>query len=137
MAEIHMPRAEPHDAPVHHETSDVNIRGIFVFAGGLAVVMALVGVVVWALFQYFAARESRAAAVQYPLASQASRVPPEPRLQINPRQDLSDLLAHEDQTLTTYGWIDKNAGIVRIPIERAMTLTVERGLPTRTIESKR
>ena len=131
MAEIHLPHAERPDDLVHHETSDVNIRGIFGFAGGLAAVIAFVGVVVWVLFQYFSAREASRTPIQYPLASQATRVPPEPRLQTNPRQDLSDLRAHEDQTLTTYGWIDKNTGVVRIPIERAMTLTVERGLPAR------
>jgi hypothetical protein len=36
-----------------------------------------------------------------------------------------------DQRLTTYGWVDRNAGKVHIPIERAIQLTAERGLPTR------
>jgi len=58
-------------------------------------------------------------------------VPPEPRLQTNPRQDLSDLRAREDQTLSSYGWVDRNAGVVRIPIDQAIKLTLERGLPAR------
>jgi hypothetical protein len=59
------------------------------------------------------------------------RLPPEPRLQTEPREDLRNLRESEERTLTTYGWVDRNAGVVRIPIDRAMTLTVERGLPSR------
>ena len=59
-------------------------------------------------------------------------MPPEPRLQTNPREDLRELRAKEDELLGSYGWVDKNAGVVRIPIEDAMKLTVERGLPART-----
>ena len=61
-------------------------------------------------------------------------MPPEPRLQTNPRQDLSNLRAREDALLNSYGWVDKNTGVVRIPIERAMQLIVERGLPTRQVQ---
>ena len=38
----------------------------------------------------------------------------------NPK--LKDLHAREHEELTTYGWVDKEAGTVRIPIERAMEL---------------
>ena len=58
-------------------------------------------------------------------------MPPEPRLQTNPRQDLRDLRAARRRVLKSYGWVDKNAGVVRIPIDEAMKLTVERGLPAR------
>jgi len=138
MAEIHAPHAEGGRTPIRHETSDVDIRGVFAFAAGLVVVTAFAAFCVWTLFQYFAAREARVVPRRYPLAVETGQLPPEPRLQTNPRQDLRDLRAREDQTLTTYGWVDKNAGIVRIPIERAMSLTVERGLPTRSaVEDKR
>jgi hypothetical protein len=59
------------------------------------------------------------------------RLPPEPRLQTDPRDDMANLRRSEDDVLDSYGWVDRNAGVVRIPIERAMTLVVERGLPTR------
>jgi len=133
MAEMHLPHAEhaPADASVDHETSDVNIRAIFGFAIGLTVASVVIAFAVWLLFQYFSARESQATFMEYPLATQESRLPPEPRLQTNPRQDLSDMRAREEQALQSYGWVDKNAGVVRIPIERAMQLVVERGLPTR------
>ena len=60
------------------------------------------------------------------------RVPPPPRLQVNEALDLADLRASEDAVLNTYGWIDKNAGIVHIPIDQAMKRVVEEGLPTRS-----
>jgi hypothetical protein len=58
-------------------------------------------------------------------------LPPEPRLEANPYQALQALRAREDHILEQYAWIDKAKGIVRIPIERAMDLAAERGLPTR------
>ena len=120
---------------VHHEESDVNVRGLFGFAAGLSLVVGLVAFVVWLLFQFFAAREARKAAPEFPLATQQeNRLPPEPRLQTNPRQDLSDLRSEEDQILTSYGWADRNAGVVRIPIDQAMKLTIQRGLPTRQVK---
>jgi hypothetical protein len=119
-------------APSHHEESDVNIRGIFGFAAGLAVVTAAIGVIVWGLFVYFNTREQGAELPAFPLAAtQEHRLPPEPRLQTNPREDLRDLRDAEQETLTTYGWVDRNAGVVRIPIDDAIKLTLQRGLPSR------
>ena len=45
--------------------------------------------------------------------------------------NLQTFREHEDEKLTTYGWIDKNTGVVRIPIDRAKDLLLERGLPVR------
>jgi hypothetical protein len=113
------------------EQRDVNVGAVFGFAIGLAVVSVAVCVVVWLLFGYFAHRDAGGAR-QYPLsASQDSRLPPEPRLQVHPREDLRELRAQEDALLHSYQWVDKSAGVVRIPIEQAMRLTIERGLPTR------
>jgi hypothetical protein len=117
---------------VRHETSDVNIRAILGFGFGLLMTGIVVHVLVWLLFVYFASRESQSAAREFPLAvEQQNRLPPEPRLQTNPRQDLGELRAREDRLLKSYGWVDKSNGIVRIPIDEAMRLTVERGLPSR------
>ena len=55
------------------------------------------------------------------------RQPPAPRLQTLPAQDLAAVRAEEDRTLTTYGWVDEQAGIVRIPIDEAMKILAERG----------
>jgi len=44
---------------------------------------------------------------------------------------------HEHEILTTYGWADKSAGVVRIPIDRAKDLLIERGLPVRGAETRK
>lgn len=120
--------------PSHHEESDVNIRAILLFAAGLVVVTAFIGLVVWGLFRYFNAREESTGALSFPLAvSQERRLPPEPRLQTNPREDLRELREAEQDALTTYGWVDRNAGVVRIPIDEAIRLTLQRGLPSRQV----
>lgn len=119
------------DHAVHHETSDVNVGGIFGFALGLFMTGVAILVIVWRLLLFFSAHEARVMP-EFPLAAeQENRLPPEPRLQTNPRQDLRDLRSAEEAVLTGYGWVDKKAGIARIPIDEAMTLTVERGLPAR------
>ena len=126
----HEPQVNPE---VHHESSDVNIRAIFGFGAALIVVAAVVHLLIYVLFGYFDSREGLPVVAEYPLATTEShRVPPEPRLQTNPRQDLADLRAKEDEQLGSYGWVDRNAGVVRIPIDAAIKLTLERGLPSRT-----
>jgi hypothetical protein len=55
-----------------------------------------------------------------------------PHLQVQPAEDLAQFRASEENALTSYGWIDRTAGVVRIPIARAMDLLLERGLPTRS-----
>jgi hypothetical protein len=58
-------------------------------------------------------------------------LPPAPRLQVMPAEHLKVYRAEEDVQLNTYGWVDKGAGIVHIPIERAMELSLQRGFPVR------
>ena len=146
MADGHPPHAapEPPDGPeVRHETSDVNIRGILLFAAGLIVAALFINVGVWLLFELFSARAARRAAPEYPLAAtERMRVPPEPRLQPfppewrTPREDLAALRAKDRELLATYGWVDENGGVVRIPIDEAMKLVVLRGLPARETGNK-
>jgi hypothetical protein len=115
-----------------HETTDANVKAVFVFGAGLLAVAIAIHVMVWLLFRYFDTEAKYTLVPQYPIAiSHEQELPPEPRLQTNPREDLLELRAREDALLATYGWVDRNAGVVRIPIDRAMQLTLERGLPAR------
>jgi hypothetical protein len=119
------------NAMVHHEESDINIRGVLQFAAGLAVIAIVIHVLIWGMFRLLDRREARADTSDYPLAvGQDTVLPPEPRLQTMPRQDLRDLRAIENEKLNGYTWVDRGAGTVRIPI-KAMRLTLERGLPSR------
>jgi hypothetical protein len=131
MAETQLTHA--HDDHVHHERSDVNVGGVLLFGAGLFVVAAVVHLLIWALFGFFDSREAVRRVREYPLAAQENQVPPEPRLQISPREDMRELRDREDELLTSYGWVDRNAGVVRIPIEEAMKIVVQRGLPARQV----
>lgn len=124
---------EPHRDDIGHEASDVNIRGVVAFGVGLLLLGGVVYVVVWLFLGFLTTRTNQAAAqLAYPLAAgQEDRLPPEPRLQTNPRADLRELRESEDKRLDSYGWVDRNAGIVHIPIDQAMKLTLQQGLPSR------
>ena len=61
---------------------------------------------------------------------------PAPELQIDPAQDMERYQLPRKETLASYGWVDRQAGIARIPIERAMELIAERGLPAAPAPSK-
>src|SRR5712691_4817511 len=111
---------QTHDNPeVRHEESDVNVRAIFAFCAGLVAVGLAVHFGVWLMFRYLSSREAVREPIAYPLAAGQDRVPPEPRLQTNPREDLRALRAREDALLHSSAWVDKSAGVVRIPIDQA------------------
>jgi hypothetical protein len=55
-----------------------------------------------------------------------------PMLLANPTQDMNEFRQSQEKKLASYGWVDEKAGVVRIPIKRAMDLLLERGLPVET-----
>ena len=80
--------------------------------------------------------KSEASERRYPLAAtEERRVPPVPRLQQFPRNELYTFRNEERDRLETYGWESKAAGTVHIPIEEAMKLMVERGLPAQATDA--
>jgi hypothetical protein len=110
-----------------HETRDVDARAIGWAGLGLAVAVPLVLWGMWALLGHYRARAAREGPGPTPLAGVAvPRRPPEPRLQTHPLRDMAALRAEEDLLLDGYAWVDRRAGIVRIPIERAMALLAAR-----------
>jgi len=114
-----------------YERTDADTKYLAGFAVGLVVLM-LVGMFAMRLMYVEMAefRETRDPVLS-PLAAELPKDPPEPRLQVLPAADLQRALAEDQQKLTGYGWVEPNAGVVRIPVERAMDLVVERGLPVR------
>lgn len=123
---------------VRHERSDVNVRAILSVGAGLAAVTMVMAGLVWLLVLLLARSNADTAPREFPLAATyEQRLPPEPRLQTNPREDLQTLRQAEERLLRTYGWVDKDSGVVRIPIDEAMRLTLERGLPSRSPEGRK
>ena len=118
-----------------HEKRDISIRGILMFGGILVITTGVVLLLMAWMFHYFAGLEMKADVPPSPLA-ETRRPPPEPRLQVLPADDLKAMRAAEDAQLNDYGWVNRQTGIVRIPINRAIELLAERGLPVRGHETK-
>ena len=62
------------------------------------------------------------------VAVNPQKMPPEPRLQKEPRIDLKEFRASEETLINSYGWVDPAKGTVRIPVSRAMDLVAKEGL---------
>jgi hypothetical protein len=118
--------AEPNAANPGYETRDVNIRAVLWLGIGVGGGTILVGALLWLLLAGFVHRAERRERPLSPLAAER-KGPPAPHLQDAPLVDYREFRAREDHLLSTYGWADKEKGTVRIPIERAMELLVERG----------
>jgi|SRR5271166_3393952 len=126
-----------------YERSDIGVAGVLYFLLGLAVAGLLAYFVVDGLYSYL---DKRSQAEQAPVNPLVTNAPadtrhiardypqgafPSPKLEEDERGQLNGIRLKEEQTLSTYDWIDKNAGTVRIPIDRAMDLIAQRGLPVR------
>ena len=126
-----------------YERRDIGVAGVLYFLLGLAVAGLLVYFVVNGIYHYL---DKRSEAEQAPVNPLVTNAPtdtrhiqkdypqgafPNPKLEEDERGQLNGIRLKEEQTLSTYDYIDKNAGTVRIPIERAMDLIAQRGLPVR------
>jgi hypothetical protein len=126
-----------------YEHQDLQASGILYFLLGLAVVTLLCIV---ALRGAFAVLDHREKTLEPPVNPLVTNVPadtrhiapeypqsafPNPKLEEDERGQLNGIILNEDKALYSYGWVDEKAGIVHIPIERAMELIAQRGLPVR------
>ncbi len=132
-----------------YERRDIGVAGVLYFLAGLAACGILIHFLVSGIYAYLEKRSETNQPAVSPLIQKApadtrhvSRDYPQtafptPRLEENERGQLDDIRLEEEQTLSTYGWVDQKAGTVRIPIDRAMDLLVQRGLPVRQGEGER
>src|SRR6266511_3050364 len=113
------------------ETRDADVRIVALLCVGLLILIGGVLLLLGGIYDYFIARQTRSGG-PFSVPAVTRQLPPEPRLLVNPTRNLQEMRAREDEVLHSYGWVDRQAGIVRIPIDRAIDLLVERGLPART-----
>jgi hypothetical protein len=116
------------------ESSDVSIRGVLIFVGTLLVTALVIHFALYFMEWHFKNRELRRkgpGAQPQVRSSVARALPafPEPRLQVSPPADLDTFRAREEEALASYGWVNKSSGIVRVPIQRAMEIIAQKGLP--------
>jgi hypothetical protein len=126
-----LPEIKPHEpARRGHEERDVNVWAVGKFGIALALLCIAALALLLGVFRFFEKEIAGPAAPPRELGMQDGS-PLEPRLQETPLQDLKQIRAVEDQILGSYGWVDKEKGIVRLPIDRAIDLLAQRGLPAR------
>jgi hypothetical protein len=130
-----------------YERSDIGVGGVLYFLLGLVVLGLITHFIVTGLFHYL---QNRTQAEQAPVSPLVTNAPedtrhlstdyreylkqnfPSPQLEIDERTQLNSIITAQEVQLSTYDYIDKNVGTVRIPIDRAMELIAQRGLPVRT-----
>jgi hypothetical protein len=124
------PQGRRRAVSVGYEKRDANAKWLF----GIVLFLAICGLIMHLVLAGVLGRMEKtpASADRWSGANPISAKPPPPNLQISSTADLKAFRAREERDLNTYGWVDKNAGIVRVPIARAMELVLQRGLPTRT-----
>jgi hypothetical protein len=111
------------------EERDTDARVISRFGIALGGIVIVACFTIWFVFDQFAAREkARSAEPSSLVQQQGATQPPAPRLQANPPAELRQFREDEDAVFNTYGWVDPQHGVVRIPVSRAMDLAAERGL---------
>jgi hypothetical protein len=127
------------------ETEDLSPQGVFYFMAGLAVVGLMIYFVVIGMYKFLDAYDRKHETPMNPMAVQTGVDPrtmsahqiqeqvdktfPKPVLEHSEQLQFGEVLEKQDRTLASYDWVDQKQGIVRIPIDKAMELLAQRGLP--------
>lgn len=136
-----------HGHPGHEtsfETEDLSTRGVFVFMIGLAVTGFVTYFIIVGMYSFLDNYERARMTTGSPLVTSngaAARVVTQadmdkafkdngaPMLETDERGQFRGYLLNQENQLNSYGWVDQQAGIARIPIQRAMDLIAKQGLP--------
>jgi len=127
---------------VGYEHRDLSARAVYTFMVSLAVLTIAIIFMLRGVYGFLDRYERNHQTPPSPLAvsvpEDTRKVPPdarnhfpEPRLEVDERNQLNGFVLDEEKQLNSYDYVDKQAGVVRIPIERAMQLVAQRGLPVR------
>jgi|SRR5450432_673305 hypothetical protein len=127
------------------EKRDLSAGGLYGFFAGLIVCTGIVFVIMLGVYRFMDSYEKSHEPPMSPMAKaeqdtretdapavakQMEKTFPQPRLEIDERTEIRGFRLKEEQQLHSYGWVDQSAGSVHIPIDQAMQLIAERGLPT-------
>jgi hypothetical protein len=126
---------------VQYEPRDLSALGIMGFLAGLTLVGILLNFILFGIYRYLDNYTKTHEPALNPLVTNTNRDMrnprldeanefPQPRLETNEVGQLRDRRWFEETTLYSYGWVDQKAGVAHIPIDRAMQLIAQRGLPT-------
>ena len=134
---------ELHNDDTAHEESDINIRGVVTATIVVAVVCLTTAALMWGVFAILASQAAARDPQLSPIAMKPADMPntttasptfgnaPDPKLLTNEPKYLSGVRGEWQKELHSYGWVDQQAGVIHIPIDRAKELLAHRGLPVR------
>lgn len=128
MAELNRATEEVLENPdVHYERRDIGVIWMIIGASSLFV-LTIIGLLVAFWFNNrVESRQIELDPTPLPLI-ELRPTPPPPRLQPNPidqrtpAEDIAELRAREEEMLNNYDWVDRESGIIRIPVEKAIEL---------------
>ncbi len=124
-----MTTSEKNSNPIpSHERKDADVFSLLLIGLLLLFICVLVFLVCWGLIHVFNIRETAREEPARAMSPEQQKFPA-PQLLQTSGNDLQTFQAQEERELHSYGWIDRSSGTVRIPINRAMQLLMERGLP--------
>lgn len=136
----HVHGHENHQSEIGFEREDLGAKPLIGFIISLVIAGILIYYLIWGMFYFLDAFDKKNQQVRTPLIEAKSNTReveeqhmqkfPEPRLEQNERTELDGFRYGEEEKLNSYGWVDEKAGVAHIPIEQAMKLIAERGLPT-------
>ena len=122
------------------EREDLGARPVIGFIISLVIAGVLIYYIIWGIFYFLDSYNAKNQQVRTPLVQMKTNARevqendvqrfPEPRLEQNEVTELNGFRSQEEERLNSYGWVDQKAGVAHIPIERAMQLIAQRGLPT-------
>ncbi len=133
------PHDELHNDDTAHEESDINIHAVLTATAVIAAVCLVTAGLMLGLFRFLEGQAETRDPRLSPLATPAVKMPsntmgsptfgdaPDPKLLTDEPRYLSGVRGGWQSTLHSYAWIDQQAGVARIPIDRAKELLVERG----------
>jgi hypothetical protein len=128
---------------INYESRDLGARGIVVFLIVLAISGVLIELLVWGMLRFYnkmtlesnvpTAGVSQIYGKPYatPVTGDPSLRFPKPALQVDDVADMNKLKAENEEILNSYSWVDKNSGVVRVPIQQAIDQVAQKGLPVR------
>ena len=129
------------------EREDLSAAGVIYFLLALVAMTVVSAFLLRGLYEFLDKREKAEQPAVSPLVTNAPvdtrNIPrsypqgafPNPKLEEDERDQLNGIRLTEEQTLNSYGWVDEKAGTIHIPIDRAMDLIAQRGLPVRSSAS--
>jgi hypothetical protein len=134
-----------HNADTGFEHEDLSPQGVFYFMGGVAVLGVVIYFILIGMYRFLDNYDKTHQPPTNPMAAgtgvdpqtmtypqildKAEKTFPKPVLEHSEQTQYLDELKKQNELLSSYGWVDDETGVVRIPIDRAMDLLAQRGLP--------